>query len=120
MNMIDLTPISEKDKRLGLLVAVTRMSESLERWKRRMYQEMSDNQLEEIIRYELGIFGGLSGTDKHPAVEFSRSGLRLWISRGGFMNTVLDEPTIQGKETIDLIRDIFSIKESGIDQYSLF
>lgn len=77
-----------------------------ERWRTRAAQPMTDAELEEALRYELGSEGGGGGPDK-PWYWHKAAGLQIgggWVCRFG------GEPLWKGKATIATARTVYGIK----------
>lgn len=108
-----------EDKINAFKSAVHGFSGSRERWAQRSGAHMSNADLEDVLRYELGIAGGSSAYGDTPCIHFQRSGLKIWASWESFIpqSTI---PIFQGKSTIQMARQIFDIKEFGDTQLPLF
>ena len=79
-----------------IILKVTVMSQAAERWAQRAASGcLTDEQLAEALKYELGIFGGSSATDNGPALTYQGNGLKIWAS-WEITNHVTTKPTFQG------------------------
>ncbi|MGO6851638.1 hypothetical protein ACCS68_14680 [Rhizobium beringeri] len=99
--------------------AVCSMAGAKERWAARAERPMSDAELAEALRYEIGEFGGGGGPDTVD-YAYQKSGLKIW---GGWKwpNPHTTKPLFQGTATIAETRRLFGIcKPSDDRQLSLF
>jgi len=112
-------PLTESDKRTAFLAATKTFANSENRWRQRIKEGMSDAQLEEALRYELGIAGGRSATDKCPSIAYQCAGLKIWACWQSF-NHCQEKPIFEGKSTIAMAREAFSIANPENDQLILF
>lgn len=88
----ELTP---EDKRRGFLRATQSFASSLDRWEERREKGMTDDELADALKYELGIYGGASSTDDVPGYTVQGAGLQIWLS-WSFANSHTDKPTFKG------------------------
>ena len=79
---------------------------------------MTDDELVELLRKVLGIFGG-SGGPKRISVSHQGSGLKIWASWGS-QNTVIDKPIFSGQQTVSMAREVYEISDPTCDQLGLF
>ena len=80
---------------------------------------LTDEQLAEALRYELGIFGGSSGYGDCPALTYQGAGLKIWAA-WEFLNHVTTKPTFQGAATIATARQVYGIPSPEDKQLALF
>jgi len=111
--------LTEEDKKNAFITAVTSYQNADNRWQERNRSGLTDAQLEEALRYELGIYGGCSGHNNRPAVEYQGSGLKIWASWGHF-NSCIDQPIFEGRSTLKMAREVYQISNPDDTQLSLF
>lgn len=111
-------PLTDKDKYRGFRRAVTSFSGAAERWQERASTGMTNADLHEALRQELGIAGGSGGRDS-LRVSYEGSGLKVWVSWMSH-NTYIDEPTFQGEQSARIAREIFNISDPDDNQLDLF
>lgn len=114
-----MRPLTLEDRIRAFKRAVCSYTGSQKRWAEKSGSEMSDEDLELILRYELGIAGGSSAYGDTPCVEYQCSGLKIWASWASF-NSHGTQPIFQGKATIQIARQVFEIKDIGDNQLVLF
>lgn len=94
-----MRPLTLEDRIRAFKRAVCSYTGSQKRWAEKSGSEMSDEELEQMLRYELGIAGGSSAYGDMPYVEYQRSGLKIWASWASF-NSHGSQPIFQGMATI--------------------
>tara|TARA_R110002072_G_scaffold187268_1_gene344049 strand:- start:361 stop:714 length:354 start_codon:yes stop_codon:yes gene_type:complete len=109
---------TEEEKRGVFLRAVHSYSGSKERWEKRSENPMSDEELQEALKYELGTFGG-GGCRDSISIAYQGCGLKIWADRD-YANFCLDEPFLQGLQTIKMARLVFNIIDAANPQTDLF
>ncbi len=114
----DKKPLSHQDRHDAFMRAVHSTSDAKARWEQHAKTGLSDAKLQEALRNELGIFGGSTGPDM-LGITYQGSGLKIWASWDG-VNHCLDEPVLQGSQTIDYARQVFGIPNPDVAQLSLF
>ena len=82
------------------------MQDAADRWAQRAARGLTDDQLTEALRYELGIFGGSSAYGDCPALTYQGAGLKIWAG-WEFQNHVTTKPTFQGAATIAMARQVY-------------
>ncbi len=102
----------------GFRCAVTSFANAEARWQQRAADGLTDQDLHDAIRYELGIAGGSSARSDRPDVAYEGSGLRIWI--GNHLNPCIDPPTLDGRHTMAMARQVFGIVNPDDGQLSLF
>ncbi|GJL94926.1 MAG: hypothetical protein DHS20C05_13310 [Hyphococcus sp.] len=112
-------PLTETDKRNAFLAAVGSYQRSNERWLERQQTGLTDKQLEDALKYELGIFGGSSARDNCPSITYQGAGLKIWAG-WRTVNHCLEKPIFEGRQTIALARELFAIPNPDDDQLSMF
>ena len=111
--------LTEHDKHLAFVRATRGFSNAVERWQERARTGLTDEQLAEALRFELGIEGGSSGTDKVPAYCVKGAGLQIWAS-WDFPSVHQDEPIYKGAATIAKAREVYGIADPSKPQLDLF
>jgi hypothetical protein len=94
------------------------MCGAADRWKQRAGTGMTDEQLAEALKYELGIFGGSSSRGNCPDLMFQGSGLKIWAN-WEIVNHVTTSPTLQGASTIAMAREVYGIRHPDDRQLAL-
>ncbi|PCJ97312.1 MAG: hypothetical protein COA45_10275 [Zetaproteobacteria bacterium] len=114
--MKDLT---KYDKKNAFIAAVTSFQNADIRWQERNRSGLTDNQLEEALRYELGIAGGCTANNNRPAVSYQGSGLKIWVS-WDYPNPCIDAPIFERNSTMKMARAVYKISNPDDTQLSLF
>ncbi len=70
--------LTAEERHRAFIRATRGFSGAAERWKERAAAGMTDDQLAEALKYELGIEGGASATDTVPAYWMKGAGLQIW------------------------------------------
>ncbi len=110
--------LSPSDIQSAFLRAVTSMQGAPERWEQRAEAGLTDDELQDALKYELGIAGGSSCRDS-ISVAYQGAGLKIWASRD-YANSCLDEPVLQDRQTMAIARHVFSIANPDDRQMALF
>lgn len=92
-------PLSAADRLWAFRKATCSMQGATERWAQRAARGLTDDELTDALRFELGIFGGCSARDEGPALTFQANGLKIWAA-WEFPNHVKDKPLFQGRSTV--------------------
>jgi hypothetical protein len=114
-SMTDLTP---DEKIWAFRRATNSMCNSGKRWAERVASGLTDEQLAEAIKYELGSMGGSSGPGS-LSVEYAGDGLKIWAGHGtaGRHST---PPICLGPATVRLAREVYGIRDPEERQFGLF
>jgi len=83
--------LTEDDKRAAFVEATTGFANAAERWKQRAATGLTDEQLADALRFEIGIYGGGSGPGR-MATAHQGAGLKIWASWNGWINTATEQP----------------------------
>lgn len=110
--------LSQRDIMDALKRATTSFEGAEERWQRRAKDGLTDEELEEALRYEIGIAGGSSAKDI-LSVEYQRSGLKIWAAWEG-TNAYRDCPVLEGRRTMLLAREVYGIADPSDEQLTMF
>jgi hypothetical protein len=94
---VGIPTLSIEDKQRAFIRATKGMSQAAERWAQRAATGLTDEQLADALKYELGIFGGSSATDNCPALTYQGNGLKIW--RAGKLPTT-SQPSPRFKEPL--------------------
>jgi hypothetical protein len=94
------------------------MQGASERWAQRAARGLTDEQLAEALRYELGIYGGFCGPGM-LSVSHQGAGLKIWAS-WEIHNTVTDAPAFKGAATVATARQVYGIRNPEDKQLALF
>ena len=112
MNKNNLTPEELKN---AFLRSVCSVAEAKDRWRQRSKAGLTDEELKEALQYELGIAGGSSGK---ICIAYQGAGLKIWAAREIF-NQYEEKPVFEGKQTMQMARDVFGIKNPDSKQMTL-
>ena len=110
--------LTEEDKREAFLRATRGYSGSNDRWKQRAVTGMTDEALAEVLKTEIGIYGGRCGPGE-MAICFQGSGLKIWASWREHPNTYCDKPIFAGTATIRMAREVYGIENPEDGQMRL-
>lgn len=113
-----MKPLSQQDKLWAFRKATGGFARSQERWAERARAGLTDAQLEQALKYELGIFGG-SGGPNEMDIMYQGAGLKIWAAWDVF-NHVKTKPIFQGAATISMAREVYGIADPSNDQLALF
>ncbi|HYM11110.1 MAG TPA: hypothetical protein VEU62_10265 [Bryobacterales bacterium] len=111
-------PLSHEEKLWAFGRATCSMEGAKERWAQRAARGLTDEQLAEALRFELGIYGGFSGPDS-LSVTYQGAGLKIWASWETH-NTVTDAPAFKGAATVATARQVYGIRNPENKQLALF
>lgn len=111
-------PLTHHDKEAAFEAATCSYSGAKARWVERAKTGLTDEELEEALKYELGIAGGSSGCSARPAIHYQGAGLRIWAD-WDWPNSCIDKPILAGKRTIEMARYVFGIREPNEKQMEL-
>lgn len=110
--------LTEDDKRAAFIQSTTGFANAPERWKQRAATGLTDEQLAEALRFEIGIFGGASGPDR-MATAHQGAGLKIWASWNGWIDTGKEKPIFAGDATVRMAREVFGINDPEDGQMRL-
>ena len=110
--------LTEEDKREAFLRATRGYSGSNDRWELRARTGMTDEELAEALKTEIGIYGGSCGPNE-MAICFQASGLKIWASWRGYPNPYDDSPIFAGAATIRMAREVYGIENPEDGQMRL-
>jgi hypothetical protein len=110
--------LSTQDKHEAFMRAVHSFANADERWQQRAVSGLTDDELKEALRYELGIAGGSSSRGS-IRVEYQGAGLKIWASWDSF-NHYGTKPILEGTDTMAFAREVFEISNPDNEQLSLF
>ena len=114
----DVKPFTPEEIESVFLRAVHSFSGAKDRWQQRAVSGMTNDALHDALKRELGIHGG-SGCRDSIDIAYEGSGLKIWASRD-IPNSCLDEPILQGRQTMDMARKVLGIRHPDDRQMSLF
>lgn len=113
------TKLSQTDKRAAFIAATNTFANADARWQQRVCQGMTDGELAEALRHELGIAGGRSATNTCPSIAYQGAGLKIWAGWQSF-NYCGKQPVFEGKSTIAMARETYGINDPSDNQLDLF
>lgn len=114
-----MRPPTHQDKVAAFKSATCSFAKAKKRWEERAQTVLTDEDLMEALKYELGIAGGSSGYRDCPCIHYQGAGLKIWACWEGFMPQQT-EPIFKGNATIRMARDVYSIKHPDDAQLDLF
>ncbi len=106
------------DKKKAFIRATHNMQDAEKRWKERTKTGLTDEQLSQALRYELGIAGG-SGSRDTLSIAYEGSGLKIWAGWKS-INPYMEQPIFEGQQTINMARMVFGIIDPNDKQMTLF
>ncbi len=109
--------VTREDIEQALRRAICHIEGARERWDERISSGLNDEELEQALRYELGIAGGQCGPDM-LSIDYQRAGFKIWAS-WGITNTYSDAPVLEGRNTMEMTRQICGIRDPADKQMSL-
>ena len=115
---IDMRIITQDEKLEAFKRATRGFTGHAQRWMKHAQTGLTDEELADALKYELGIFGGSGGPDT-IGISFQGAGLKIWASWGSH-NHVQDTPIFQGKQTMEMARSVYGIHNPHDMQMSLF
>lgn len=110
--------ITQADRVTGFIKATCSMAGGSARWSARAATGLSDAQLAEALRMELGILGGSCEPDA-LSITYQGSGLKIWIS-WEIDSPPGTKPVFEGKATMAMARLVYGIKDPVDVQYVMF
>lgn len=113
-----IKPLSNEDRHHAFLRATGGMNKSSDRWAKRAETGLSDDELADALKCELGIFGGRGGPDQLD-ITYQGAGLKIWAT-WEVINHCAIAPIFQGAKTIAMAREIYGITDPDDKQMGLF
>lgn len=89
-----------------------------QRWHQRSQTGLTDEQLADALKFELGLLGGECGGSV-GWLEYQGDGLKIWASET-YISRHRDPPTLQGAATLRMARDVYGIRDPEDRQLGLF
>jgi hypothetical protein len=86
------------------------------RWIERAAKGLTDEELAEALKCEIGIFGGEGGPGM-LGISYQGSGLKIWADRG--IGSLRRKPILAGAATVAMARSVYGIKNPDDKQMSL-
>lgn len=114
-----MRPLTHQDKFAAFKSATCSFTKAKKRWDERAQTGLTDQDLMEALKYELGIAGGSSGHRDCPCIHYQGAGLKIWASWESFTPQRC-EPIFKGNATMRMARDVYSIKHPNDAQLGLF
>lgn len=109
-------PLTRDEIEFAFRRATHGFSGSNERWASRAATGMTDEELAEALRYEIGIFGGQGGPGM-LGMSYQGNGLKIWADRS--IGRTTRKPILSGAATIAMARALYGIRDPGDTQMSL-
>lgn len=111
-------PLTYADREWAFRLATSGFDANRHRWAEHAAAGLTDQQLQETLALQLGIFGGSGGPDQMD-VAYQGAGLKIWAA-WHVLNTVVEAPIFEGAATIAKAREFYSIRDPGNAQLQLF
>lgn len=108
--------VTREDIEKALRRAINHTEGSGARWAERIASGLTDEELAKALRYELGIAGGQSGRDM-LSIDYQGAGFKIWASWGS-TNPCSDKPVLEGRNTMEMTREIYGIRDPADQQMS--
>lgn len=115
---IDMRKLAREEKIEAFKRATGGFSDHSKRWSKYAKKGLTDEQLTDALKYEIGIFGGSGGPDM-ISITYQGAGLKIWASWETH-NHVQDVPLFQGKQTLEMARHVYGICDPSDMQMALF
>lgn len=96
--------------------ATNSVVEAAKRWAARVESGLTDEELAEALRYELGLMGG-TGERGALCVAYQGAGLKIWAGKSGW---ALTPPVLEGARTVAFAREYYGIPDPSDEQMKLF
>lgn len=109
--------LTREDIENAFLRATESYAGSRARWAERAAKGLTDADLAEALKYELGIWGG-SGCRDSVKVTYQGSGLKIWATWG--YGHPRPAPILEGSRAVAFAREYYRIPDPGDNQMSLF
>ncbi len=113
-----INKLTDKEKHDAFLRSVCSYQGAKNRWAKRAETGLSDEALKQSLKEELGIAGG-SGCANTISIAYQGSGLKIWASRTT-PNHCMDNPILEGSQTMKMARLVFNIADPENLQADLF
>ena len=107
--------LTEDEKLWAFRRATNSMEGAKDRWAARVCNGLTDDQLTEALRYELGHMGSSSKDD--VGVTYQGNGLKIWADR--CIGSTRAKPIIEGRDTVSFARRVYGIGNPEDKQMSL-
>ncbi len=108
-------PLTREEIVYAFKRATTGFQGGKDRWAKRAVSGLTDEQLAEALKYELGIFGGQSGPGE-LGISYQGNGLRIWADRCVGLHT--RKPVLSGAATVAMARTVYGIRDPNDKQMS--
>ena len=112
-----MKPLSYDDKVYAFKRATGGFAKSHQRWADRAASGLNDEQLQEALKYEIGIFGGSCGPNQMD-ITYQGAGLKIWAG-WSILNHHEAKPIFDEQSTIEMARLVYGISDPDDDQLSL-
>jgi hypothetical protein len=99
-------PLTEDERLWALRRATNSVEGAKERWAKRVRDGLTDDQLAEALRYELGHMGSSSKDD--VGVTYHGNELKIWADR--CIGSTRAKPILEGRDTVTFARRVYGIR----------
>ena len=109
-------PLKPEEIEYAFRKATSGFAGGRERWAERAARGMTDEELAEALKHEIGIFGGQCGPGM-LGISYQGSGLKIWADRG--IGRYTCRPILAGAATVAMARMVYGIRNPDDKQMSL-
>lgn len=111
-------PLTNDEKLYAFRKATHGFEGSAARWAEHARTGLTDEQLADVLRFEIGIFGGSCGPGEMDLMH-QGAGQKIWAS-WSIVNHVTDPPIFEGAATVAMAREVYGIRDPDDQQLTLF
>jgi hypothetical protein len=109
-------PLKAEEIDYAFRKATSGFAGGMERWAERAARGMTDEELAQALKHEIGIFGGQCGPGM-LGISYQGNGLRIWADRG--IGCLRRKPILAGAATLAMARTVYGIRDPDEKQMSL-
>ena len=109
-------PLRSEEIESAFRRATSGFAGGMERWAERAARGMTDEELAQALKHEIGIFGGQCGPGM-LGISYQGSGLRIWADRG--IGSHGRKPILAGAATVAMARTVYGIRDPDDKQMIL-
>jgi len=115
LSMTAIDTLTREDVEEAFRRATNSVVEAAKRWAARVKSGLTDEELAEALRYELGLMGG-SGGRGALCVAYQGAGLKIWAA---WDVCSLAPPVLEGAQTVAFAREYYGIPDPSDEQMKL-
>ncbi len=109
-------PLSREEVEYAFRIATRGVGGGIERWDERAAKGMTNDELAEALKQEIGIFGGQGGPFM-LGISYQGNGLKIWADRS--IGSLTRKPILAGASTVSMARTVYGIRDPNDKQMSL-